>query len=207
MANDKILSRPLFVDLDGSLVSTDTLWESCLLFIKRYPFLLWRLIIWSFYGRAYFKEQVAKKVIPNAEILPYREEVVEYISNAKDSGRDVYLITAANQRIADSISKHIKYFTSIIGSSSKLNLKGESVTIMDKIIIENPTATTTVIEIQLSNYSFNQVLDVRISYYSRLILGLILIVTVGTCLFLFAIDYWELFLSCIVEQTPAVEIG
>ena len=125
MVSDKKNQRPLFVDLDGTLVSTDTLWESCLLFIKRYPLHVLRLIIWSFYGKAYFKEQVAKKVIPNAETLPYQDEVVRYVSNVKDSGRDVYLITAANRRVADCISKHLKIFTSAIGSDSKLNLKGK----------------------------------------------------------------------------------
>lgn len=63
--------RPLFVDLDETLVLTDTLWESCLLYIKRYPIQSWRLIIWLFYGKAYFKEQIARKVIPDAEELPY----------------------------------------------------------------------------------------------------------------------------------------
>ena len=126
MANMTKEQYPLFVDLDGTLVSTDTLWESCLLFIKRYPFQLWLLIIWLFHGKAYFKEQLAMKVTPKAEILPYRAEVIEYISNAKASKRDVYLITAANQRIADSISKFHNIFTATIGSISKLNLKGKN---------------------------------------------------------------------------------
>ncbi len=126
MANMTKEQHPLFVDLDGTLVSTDTLWESCLLFIKRYPLQLWLLIIWLFHGKAYFKEQLAMKVIPDAEILPYQAEVIEYISNAKASKRDVYLITAANQRIANSISKFHNIFTATIGSTSKLNLKGKN---------------------------------------------------------------------------------
>ena len=126
MHKDKRNSRPLFVDLDGTLVSTDTLWESCLLYLKGHPLQFWKLIIWLSSGRAHFKDQIAKKVIPNAETLPYRCKVIEYISNAKNSGRDVYLITAANQRIADSISKHLKIFTSTIGSGSSINLKGEN---------------------------------------------------------------------------------
>ncbi len=126
MANNNKTMRPLFVDLDGTLVSTDILWESCLLFIKRYSFLFWKLIVWSFYGKAYFKEQVAKKVIPNVETLPYRDEVMAYVSNAKNLGRDIYLITASNQIVANSISKHLEIFTATIGSSSKLNLKGKN---------------------------------------------------------------------------------
>ena len=126
MAIENETSRPLFVDLDGTLVLTDTLWESCLLFLKRYPLQIWRLIIWSFRGKAYFKEKLAMRVTPNVKILPYQAEVVEYISNAKASKREVYLITAANQRIADSISKFHNIFTATIGSISKLNLKGKN---------------------------------------------------------------------------------
>ena len=126
MDKDNKITRLLLVDLDGTLVSTDTLWESCLLYIKKYPFKSWKLIKWLFSGRAYFKEQIAKKIIPNADVLPYQEKVIRYISDAKDSGRDIYLITAANQRVADSISKHFKIFTKTIGSESKLNLKGEN---------------------------------------------------------------------------------
>ena len=122
MANNNKIPRPLFVDLDGTLVSTDTLWESCLLFIKRYSFQFWKLIIWSFYGKAYFKEQVAKKAVPNAETLPYQDEVMAYVSNAKNLGRDIYLITGANQIVANSISEHLEIFTATIGSSSKLNI-------------------------------------------------------------------------------------
>jgi len=126
MAKEMTNSRPLFVDLDGTLVSTDTLWESCLLFIKRNPLQSWQLILWLFSGRAYFKNKIAEHVIPKAETLPYRDEVVEYISKAKDAYRDVYLLTAANQRVADSVSKHIKNFTATLGSDSKVNLKGKS---------------------------------------------------------------------------------
>jgi len=126
MVNNKKNHRPLFVDMDGTLVSTDTLWESCLLFLKRHPLRLWKIFIWLFHGKAYFKEQIALNVSLNAELLPYKDEVVKYISHAKAKSRDVYLITAANQRIASSVSKKIKIFTSAIGSDSKMNLKGKN---------------------------------------------------------------------------------
>ncbi len=126
MTNDSQNLRPLFVDLDGTLVSTDTLWESCLLFIKKHPIQISKLIIWLFHGKAYFKEKLALKVLPNAELLPYNAEVIEYISKAKASKRNIYLITAANQRIADSISKFHNIFDATIGSVSKLNLKGKN---------------------------------------------------------------------------------
>ena len=124
MASSNKNSRPLFVDLDGTLVSTNTLLESCLLYVKKCPLKSWKLILWLFKSRAYLKERVARKVIPDIEVLPFDANVVEYISKEKERGKDIYLITAANQRIADSISKFIKVFTTSIGSNSNLNLKG-----------------------------------------------------------------------------------
>jgi len=131
--------RPLFVDLDGTLVSTDTLWESCLLFLKGHPLQFWKIFVWLFRGKAHFKEQIALNVNLNAELLPYKDEVVKYASNVKEKNRDVYLLTAANQRVADSISKSIKIFTAAIGSSSKINLRGkEKLHAIKDLIGKNP---------------------------------------------------------------------
>ena len=138
VSEDKKL-RPLFIDLDGTLVSTDTLWESCLLYLKGNPLQFWKLIIWLFHGKAYFKEQVSLNVNLNTELLPYNDEVMQYISNAKAMDGDVYLITAANQKIADSVSKSLKIFAASVGSSSTINLRGkEKLQVIKDLIGENP---------------------------------------------------------------------
>jgi len=122
--NKKLI--PLFVDLDGTLVSTDTLWESCLLYLKEHPLQIWRIAVWLFRGKAHFKEQIALNATLNVELLPYNVEVVKYVSNAKEKNRNIYLLTAANQRIADNVAKTLNFFTSAIGSSDTLNLKGSA---------------------------------------------------------------------------------
>ena len=50
---------PLCVDLDGTLVATDTLWESILLLLKQNILRLFLLPIWITLGRAAFKHKIA----------------------------------------------------------------------------------------------------------------------------------------------------
>src|SRR6185369_6790735 len=88
----------LCVDLDGTLVSTDTL-DECLLRMARYrPHLLLWLPVWLLRGKAYFKERVAESTAHLLGPLPYRESVLEYIRQHAN-GQPVVLATAANHRI------------------------------------------------------------------------------------------------------------
>jgi 4-hydroxybenzoate polyprenyltransferase len=117
-------TRPLFVDLDGTLVSTDTLWESLLLFIKKYPLKTHKLIKWFFLGKAKFKTHLSEYVVPNSEVLPYNSLVLDYISREKKSGREIYLVTASSQKIADTIAKKCDVFEAAIGTDGRTNRKG-----------------------------------------------------------------------------------
>src|SRR4051794_32835261 len=69
---------PLFVDLDGTLVATDLLWESVALFVRHYPFEAWRLPLWVLGGKTAFKRRLAERVRPDAALLPYREDVLAF---------------------------------------------------------------------------------------------------------------------------------
>ena len=53
---------PLFVDLDGTLVRTDTLVESVLALLRRRPLMLFVLPFWLLRGKALLKEEIARRV-------------------------------------------------------------------------------------------------------------------------------------------------
>lgn len=125
MADINNFKRPLIVDLDGTLVATDTLIESCLLFIKCYPLKIFKLFGWLLKGKAVFKVKVSEVVLPNVKKLPYRDNVIKFIIKAKTFGREIYLITGSNQKIADSVLNNSELFDSVIGSSRKINIKGK----------------------------------------------------------------------------------
>lgn len=118
-------SRPLLcVDLDGTLVSTDTL-DECLLRMARYrPLMLLWLPIWMLRGKAYFKDRVAAATAHLLGPLPYRQSVLEYIRQNAGVGEPVVLATAANERIAELVSKDLGLFSAVMASDEHLNLSG-----------------------------------------------------------------------------------
>ena len=85
------VARPLCVDLDGTLVRTDTLWESVLLLLRSQPWLALMLPLWLLRGRARFKRAVAERVTIDAAALPYRTELVEVVRLSKEKGRRIIL--------------------------------------------------------------------------------------------------------------------
>ena len=53
---------PLFVDLDGTLIKTDLMFESVCVLLKRNPFNLVTMAIWLCKGKAYLKARLAERV-------------------------------------------------------------------------------------------------------------------------------------------------
>jgi 4-hydroxybenzoate polyprenyltransferase len=116
---------PLYVDLDGTLVSTDTL-DECLLRIVVYrPLMLFLLPFWLLRGKAYFKDRVAAVAAHLLGRLPFRDSVLCYVREHKNGGGPAALATAANYRVAKYIQSQTDLFTDILASDDQLNLSGE----------------------------------------------------------------------------------
>jgi hypothetical protein len=64
------------VDLDGTLVQTDTLYECLLLLLAKNPFYLFLLPLWLWRGKAYLKQEICRRVDLDVERLPYHPELV-----------------------------------------------------------------------------------------------------------------------------------
>lgn len=115
---------PLCVDLDGTLVATDTLWETFLLLLRTNPLWLLLLPVWLLKGKAYLKHQIAQRVTLNVAILPYRANVVEFLQQEQAKGHRLVLATAANEKIALAVAQHLRIFEEVIASDANTNLKG-----------------------------------------------------------------------------------
>lgn len=116
---------PLCVDLDGSLVRTDTLYESILALIKQSPWSLLLLPQWLLRGKAYFKSQIAQRVSLNYALLPYHEEFLRWLQIQEQQQRELVLVTAADQKIATGVAAHLKIFGLVLASDGEENLSGE----------------------------------------------------------------------------------
>ncbi len=116
---------PIVVDLDGTLLKTDVLYESILVLLKRNPGYIFFLFMWVLHGRAQFKREIANRVTLSPQLLPYREEVLHYLRDQYESGRHLILATATDELLAKPIADHIGLFHEIIASNGTTNLSGK----------------------------------------------------------------------------------
>lgn len=117
-------SRVLCVDLDGTLLATDLLWESLLALLKRRPWSLVLLPGWLLKGKAYLKHQIAQRVELNPGSLPYRKDVLDFVKRENGSGREIVLATASDGKFARSVAGYLGLFSGVLASDGKINLAG-----------------------------------------------------------------------------------
>lgn len=116
----------IFVDLDGSLVATDTLWESLLLLFKRQPWAVFLAVAWLWRGKAYFKGRVAARIRLNPDYLPYRQNVLAFLEEERAQGKELVLATAADRSIAAAVADHLGIFAATLASDGVTNLAGQA---------------------------------------------------------------------------------
>tara|TARA_Y100001954_G_scaffold18910_1_gene17350 strand:+ start:10 stop:459 length:450 start_codon:yes stop_codon:yes gene_type:complete len=115
-------NTPLFVDLDGTLLKTDILFEEILILLKRNIFYCLSLLFWLARGRAYLKFQLSKRVDMPVETLPVNTEFLKYLHMQKKENRELILISGSNQKAVDEVNNHMKLFDSTFGSDENINL-------------------------------------------------------------------------------------
>lgn len=118
--------RPLAVDLDGTVIKTDLLWESFIHFIRRNPLSVFRIFFWLYRGRAYLKSQLADTVDLDFSLLPYNSDVIDFLRSEKQAGRTIVLATASNIKLAQKVADHLQLFSRVFASSDEVNLKGRT---------------------------------------------------------------------------------
>ena len=114
---------PLVLDLDGTLVCTDTLVESVLLLLKRNPLYAVPVLWWALQGALRLKNEVAARVSLNVASLPWRTDLLEWVRQQRAAGRRVILATAAHRSIADGVAAHLALFDEVLATDKGVNLK------------------------------------------------------------------------------------
>ena len=115
---------PLAVDLDGTLVFTDTLFEALAEHMRRRP--LWT--IWQMIQLPFAIARVKARIQGEARIdiasLPVNEDVLAYCRRARAAGRKVWLVSAADQGIVSEVADRFGVFDRAVGSDGTTNNKG-----------------------------------------------------------------------------------
>jgi len=113
----------LAVDLDGTLVHTDTLAESVVTLLRERPLILGSALLALVRGRAGFKAWIADRVSLDVASLPFNTELLEWLRGERGDGRQLVLVTAADQSIADAVANHTGLFDIVLASDGAHNLK------------------------------------------------------------------------------------
>ena len=116
---------PLCVDLDGTLIKTNTLHESILALIRTAPHYVLLLPFWLMRGQAYMWHRLSQLVSLDVALLPYRPEVLEYLEREKRGSREITLISGAHHSLVERVARHLNLFDHCVGSDKLAHLVGE----------------------------------------------------------------------------------
>jgi apolipoprotein N-acyltransferase len=117
---------PLVVDLDGTLIRTDLLWEHLARLLRRNPFSIFPVLFWWTRGRAFLKKQLARRIKIDPATLPYNEPFLAFLCEQKSTGRKLILATASDLQMALPVANHVGLFDEVLGSDGKTNLRSEN---------------------------------------------------------------------------------
>ena len=116
---------PLVVDLDGTLINTDLLYEGFILILRKNPLYLFSCVFWAFKGKVYLKTKILTIVQIPVELLPYNQEILDFLRREAARGRKIILATASPLSNAMAIAKIHPVFHKVYGTENNINLKGE----------------------------------------------------------------------------------
>jgi len=116
----------LYVDLDGTLIKTDILYESVFLLIKKNFWYLFLLPFWLLKGKGKLKYKISQLVDINPKTLPYNEDFLDYLKGEHFKGRELVLATATTEKYAKAIADYLDIFSHIIASSADQNVSGST---------------------------------------------------------------------------------
>src|SRR5579862_8048663 len=118
---------PLVVDVDGTLLRTDTLFESLAGVLAKEPLVIFDLL-WTALvnGRSAMKRHLALRFALDVANLPVREDLLDWLKSEAAQGRRIHLCSAADELVVARIAERFAIFDSFAGSNGIENLKGPS---------------------------------------------------------------------------------
>ena len=121
-ARSERVAIPLAVDLDGTLIATDLLWEGLFLLLRQHPWALFLVPFWLLKGPAQLKLEISRRVTIDPASLPYRQDVLARLNDERAAGRKLILATGTPRKFAEAIAQHLGLFDAVIATDGTHNL-------------------------------------------------------------------------------------
>jgi 4-hydroxybenzoate polyprenyltransferase/putative flippase GtrA len=117
-------TTPLAVDLDGTLLRTDVLFETFVAGLVSRPWSTLKALLLIHQGRARLKARLAAVGEVDVASLPVRQALVRRLEAERAAGRPLHLVTGADHSLAQRIAARFGLFDTVHGSRDGVNLKG-----------------------------------------------------------------------------------
>jgi 4-hydroxybenzoate polyprenyltransferase len=117
---------PLIVDLDCTLLCSDTLVEGIAAGLFQQPLAMAPRLLAAPLSRPRFKAWVFRNINVDYEAIPINESLFAFLQEEKRAGRAIHLVSAADQGVVDKLAERFGIFDSALGSDGAVNLKGEN---------------------------------------------------------------------------------
>ena len=121
-----VASVPLCVDLDGTLVKSDTLLDTVIVLARQSPGSLLSFPRWIGGGKASFKQKVSSLAAIDVVHLPYNQPLLAYLRQQHAAGREIYMATGADTLLAERVAAHVGLFAGVLASDGRVNLTGHT---------------------------------------------------------------------------------
>lgn len=104
---------PVCVDLDGTLLRTDLLYELLARVLRRKPWLLFAVPFWLLRGRIAAQRALARHATLDIAALPYDASYLESLASRKQGGESLVLVTSSDEALARQVADHLALFDKV----------------------------------------------------------------------------------------------
>lgn len=118
--------RPLAVDIDGTFLKTDMLFEGFWLAMGKERLKTLKTVFRLWGDRARLKREITELADVNVELLPVNPDIQDYMAQAKEDGREVIFASASDETLVQRLADHHGVDGKHIASNGDVNLKGSA---------------------------------------------------------------------------------
>ncbi|WP_108483098.1 UbiA family prenyltransferase [Oceaniglobus ichthyenteri] len=116
--------KPLILDVDGTFLRTDMLFESFWACLGHDPIATLRVTVGNFRHPALLKERLAEIAPLRVDLLPVHPEMAEIAKAASDTGAEVILASASHRTLVQDLAREHDLSPRVFASHAGHNLKG-----------------------------------------------------------------------------------
>ena len=116
--------RPLVLDVDGTLLRTDLLYESFWASLGRAPAATLRASLAHLTRREVLKRELADLAELRTDLMPVQPEMLEIARTALAEGREVVLASASDRELVEAVAHDHGLSPRVFASTTDVNLRG-----------------------------------------------------------------------------------